>query len=601
MIKINRRMIFCLIYIITLGVLCINFLQLEISIGNASLIHFKYIILSILTLGFVNLFITILLQRFWLGSLLSGLFFSIIAIANFYVIEFRGMPITTQDILNVRTAFEVSRAYRFDISFSACLIVIFSILIIFFSILIKKIECNLEGIGRKKIIVMGISLFIIMVYMYFGYFSQNPIKPENVLSLSWTEGYYNYGYIPCSIEVLCKSIVPVKKPKEYDSTVIEEIVAQYAEEKGVSKKPDIVLILNESFYDLNLLTDLDTDIDVAAPIALYDTIQGYSSVQVSGGGTSISEYELLTSNSMHLLHGITPFNSLEFKDANSIVSYLKSLGYYTLGAHPESKVNYSRGRVYPKLGFDTIKFEEDFNDVEYYESRNQENGGMNLITDFSAYKNLLEWYEEMPEGPRFCYVLTMQNHSPYIFLKKEEMIVHDKTDYGQYDTQIDEYLSCIYYSYKAFAELIEYYKGLDRDVIVCMVGDHAPYFASNIASRDDLNAVERDINLCLTPFIIWSNYGLESKAYEPSSMIYLVPILLEEADVSLSPYYNYMLDIREEAPILTQLNHYINAEHSIIPYMEEEQYTSNEVKKYFFMEYNNILGTKNRIESAFEP
>lgn len=596
--KIDRRILFLRLYCAIIGTLCINFLQFEISTGNTGMIRFKYIVLSIFTIGFLNLLIAILSQRFWIGNLISGLFCSFIALVNYYVIGFRGMPITSQDILNIRTAFEVGGAYSFTVTLRVCLIFLLSILIVCCSILIRKMEHTLKD-KRCKNAAMGIPLIIIILYMFWGYFSSNPIKPENVLSLSWTEGYYEYGYVLCSVEVLCKSVMPIKEPQGYDSSIVERIADQYNDEKGESRKPDIILILNESFYDLDLVVETDCNIDVSEPIKLYDTIRGYSSVQVSGGGTSISEYELLTSNSMHLLYGITPFNSLEFKDANSIVSYLKSLGYYTLGAHPESKVNYSRGRVYPKLGFDVIKFEENFNDVEYFGSRNQENGGMNLITDSSAYKNLITWYEEMPDQPRFCYILTMQNHSPYNFMKKEDMNVYDNKDYGKYDMQVDEYLSCIYCSYKAFAELIKYYETVDRDVIVCMAGDHAPYFASDIADREELSAVEKDINLCLTPFIIWSNFGLESKEYEPCSMIYLVAVLLEEADITLSPYYSYMLDIREEAPILTQLNHYFNAEHNMILYLEGDQYTSNDVKKYFFMEYNNILGKKNRIAAAF--
>lgn len=598
--KVDRRILYLCLCGAVIGTLCINFLQFEISTANAGMIRFKYIVLSIFTIGFFNLFIALLSQRFWIGNLISGLFCSFVALVNYYVIKFRGMPITSQDILNIRTAFEVGGAYSFTVTFRVCLIFILSLIVIFLSILIRKMEHGLKD-KRCKNAVMGGSLIIIMIYIFCGYFSSNPIKPKNVLSLSWTEGYYEYGYILCTVEILCKSVMPIEKPQGYDLAIVEEISKQYNKEKDVSKKPDIILILNESFYDLDLVVETNSDINVSAPIKLYDTIQGYSSVQVSGGGTSISEYELLTSNSMHLMYGITPFNSLEFKDANSIVSYLKSSGYYTLGAHPESKVNYSRGRVYPKLGFDMIKFEEDFNDVEYFGSRNQENGGMNLITDFSAYRNMINWYEEMPDQPRFCYILTMQNHSPYNFMKKEEVVVHDKKDYGQYDTQVDEYLSCIYYSYQAFAELIEYYKEVDRDVIICMVGDHAPYFASEIADREELSAVERDINLCLTPFIIWSNCGLEIKEYEPCSMVYLAPILLTEANVPLSPYYNYMLDIRKEAPILTQLNHYFNAEYKMIPYMEGDQYTSNEIKKYFFLEYNNIHGKKNRIAAAFKP
>ena len=599
--KINKKYIYFVLYALVILTACANFIQLEISSGNESnTMPLKCIILNILTISFLDLFIILILRKFWLGNLICGLSFSALALVNYYVIEFRGMPVTVQDLGNIQTAFNISKSYAINFSFKTHLIFILTTITIIFSMLIRKKEKLISNKKNKTFTIIA-TFLMASIYMYFGYFSNNPIKPSNVLEINWMEAYHKYGFTSCSIEILCKSIVPVKKIPEYNLAVIEEIANQYSINPEKTKNPDIILILNETLYDLNLVTDLNSNIDVTEPVKSYNLIQGYTNVQVYGGGTSISEYELLTSNSMHLLYGITPFNSLEFKNSNSIVSYLKANGYYTLGAHPETSIYYSRGRVYPKLGFDMIKFKEDFTENEYYASRNPENGSMNLITDSSAYKNLIQWYDQMPEEtPRFCYILTMQNHSPYGFLKENERIVHCDKDYGIYDEQIDEYLSCLYKSYEAFAELIEHYKNSKRDVIICMVGDHAPFFTSEIFDRNELSEIEKDLNLSATPFLIWSNQEFKSREYELFSLIYLIPVLLEEADVPLSPYYQYMLDMKDKAPILTQLNHYFDKAHNLYPYMENNEYTLDEIKKYFFMEYNNI-SNKKRVEKAFFP
>lgn len=600
--KMNNKRMYIWIYFLMFLTSCINFIQLEISFRNEiNIMLLKYALLSILTIGFFDLFIILIFRKFWLGNLICGSIFSILALVNYYVIKFRGMPVTVQDIGNIQTAFNVIGAYSIDFSLRLCFIFSLAVIIVIFTILIRKKEKLINNEKSNTLIIGGVFLAV-LVYIYFGYFSQNPVKPPNVLSLSWIEGYHEYGFIPCSIEILCKSIKPLKKVQEYDPSVVKEIADQFSEPPKKVEKPDIILILNETFYDLNLITNLNSNLDIMEPIISYDMIHGNTCVQVCGGGTSISEYELLTSNSMHLLNGITPFNSLDFKNSNSIVSYLKMCGYYTLGAHPENSVNYSRSRVYPNLGFDMIKFKEDFTENEYYASRNPQNGGMNLITDSSAYKHLINWYEQMPkENPRFCYLLTMQNHSPYDFLEENEQIIHSDNDFGKYDTQIDEYLSCLYKSYEAFAELIEYYKNSDRDVFICMVGDHAPVFVTDIFDRNELNEIERDLNMCTTPFLIWSNQKFEPLEYETFSMIYLIPVLLKEAGIPLSPYYKYMLHVMDKAPILTQSNHYFDKEHNLYPYIDNNKYTLDEIKNYFFMEYNNISNTKNRIEEAFLP
>lgn len=561
----------------------------------------RYVLLNILTIVFIDLIIILLLRKLWIGNLIFGLFVSVLALINYYVIEFRGMPVTVQDIGDIRTAFNVSKAYSIDLSFKVFFLLILAIVAVGFSMKIRKGEQKIKN-SKRKTLISGMAFLIVSICIYFGYFSKNPVKPPNVLEINWMEAYHKYGFTSCSVEILCKSVMPLKKVQGYDLTAIEGIVNQYSASPKRPEKPDIILILNETFYDLNLITDLNCNIDVTEPIKTYDMIHGYTNVQVYGGGTSISEYELLTSNSMHLLHGVTPFNSLEFKNSNSIVNYLDANGYYTLGAHPETSVYYSRERVYPKLGFDMIKFKDDFTETEYYASRSPENGTMNVITDSSAYRNLIRWYEQMPEEtPRFCYILTMQNHSPYGFLKEDEQIVYCNKDYGVYDAQVDEYLSCLYKSYEAFAELIEYFKNLERDVIICMVGDHAPSFTSEIFDRFELSQIEQDLNLCTTPFLIWSNREFEPREYKLFSLIYLVPVLLEEADMSLSPYYQYMLNMKEKAPVLTQLSHYFDAEYNLCPYIKNHEYTLDEIKNYFFMEYNNISGKKNRIEKAFLP
>ena len=105
------------IYILVFLTSCINFIQLEISFRTEiNTILLKYVFLGILTIGFFDLFIIFIFRKIWLGNLICGIFFSFLALANYYVIKFRGMPVTVQDISNIRTAFNVIGAYSVDLS-----------------------------------------------------------------------------------------------------------------------------------------------------------------------------------------------------------------------------------------------------------------------------------------------------------------------------------------------------------------------------------------------------------------------------------------------------------------------------------------------------
>lgn len=141
-------------------------------------------------------------------------------------------------------------------------------------------------------------------------------------------------------------------------------------ESASTDYPDIILVLSESFYDFDLVTDLQADTEVM-PVTknLPNAVYGHTISPHVGGGTNSSEYEMLSSNSLMLMPSITPFNWLNLHNANSLVSYLKDLGYSTLAAHPYTNSNYRRDSAWLALGFDETHFQDDFPTKEYYGNR----------------------------------------------------------------------------------------------------------------------------------------------------------------------------------------------------------------------------------------
>ena len=130
----------------------------------------------------------------------------------------------------------------------------------------------------------------------------------------------------------------IEKPEGYTSEIALEKMQKYEEEADLEdkggEKPDIILILNETFYDFSLTHDFSTDEPVTPYLdSLDDVIRGYVTVPTIGGGTNRSEYELLMSNSLYLMKDILPFWALDLKGANSIVSLLQEQGYYTMAFH----------------------------------------------------------------------------------------------------------------------------------------------------------------------------------------------------------------------------------------------------------------------------
>ena len=62
----------------------------------------------------------------------------------------------------------------------------------------------------------------------------------------------------------------------------------------------------------------------------------------------------------------------------------------------------------------------------------------------------------MGKGPRFMYILTIQNHGGYGYLNENDYLVHTQNDFGDYTNDINEFATCMYLSNKGFEELKDF-------------------------------------------------------------------------------------------------------------------------------------------------
>lgn len=563
---------------------------LELGNQNPFLNGIFYTILNILTVFVLQSVIYLIVRRRWIASILTGFPLTVLGIANYYTLVFRNSPISTQDIHNLGTTLSVIDSYSFPLNAFVLGILVFFGLQIAVTIQLfkreKKIKRSLKNTALKNACMV---LFCIL-FMNLVYFAENPIKPRNTFVWSWEDSYYKYGYAASSIEVFQNSVNMIDRPEGYSEKELLKTVSGIKARETGEKTPDVILILNETFYDMRDLLDIETDTPVM-PFVDSLKLKGRAVVAGTGGGTNKSEYELLTSNSLQLMPAITPFNYLNFDDANSIVNYAKKLGYSTWGAHCAEALNYERGIVYPKLGFDSVLFREEFGTAEHY-------GERPYATDEFCFEKMLEDYEKMGDGPRFQYMLTIQNHGGWDINDESLDTVHSLNDFGEHTSLLNEFMSCVKKTDEAFKKLTEYFEKSDRDVIICMVGDHAPSFATEMVDSSSL-----DVTFALrsTPYAIWSNFDMGEKTVPQTlSMPFLVPSVLDLADMPLSVYYEHLLSLRDKAPVVTAFGLYKTADGEVHNYADETAESEN-IDIYFDMVYNNVSDDAKRIRSIFEP
>ncbi len=551
-----------------------------------------YFLLSVITILAVSLILLLFVQRWRYALLGSGILFSAWAIANHYVYKLHGSPLFVAELANAKTAMGVISNY--SLSLSEIPWAVITVVFYYFVLLggFWKLD-KAFGALNWKIFAARLGLLALFICPIYKTLLARDAKVINGVMVTY---YANrYGFVCVAAADAAKSAHPINVPEGYSADKLPEAVAVKAE--ASAEYPDIILILNESFCDLEYYTSLKTDRDYMAPFyGIEGAYFGHAAVPSVGGGTNNSEFELLTCFPFYLVGSNAPFNYLDFNKVNSnAVQYMKRLGYYTAGMHFYSRENYHRSTAYPAMGFDeSILGPQSEISSEHY--------GKVGHLDSSYYRLMESYYDAAPaDQPRFFYLLTFQNHGGYTANDAVYDTVHAGVNFGVIDDQVDEYLSRIALSAEAFAELTEHFSRSDRDVVICMVGDHAPSFINSIDSDKTWpNRTERIADRTV-PYVVWSNYGLDlSSCSSQINLFGLVPQLAEIAGLPMSEYFHSVREMEKEYPILLSDGFYL-AKNGKTGTYKEENVRFEAITRCLYIACNSLVHRDDFIEALYLP
>lgn len=497
--------------------------------------HDNYILLYLLGMGLL----LITQSPKWalrVGSLSAGALY----VADFFVLKFRGSSMKIWDIMSAGTAVKVAGNYIYKVSDD--ILVLFAFLLFIWGVsysfpdLTHKLRYRIM-IGCAGIIYC-ISLYHVITQDEFWN------KMEGVVYTTAFDAevcFRRSGYL-ASLLAQVRDVGRIRQPEGYVREEIEGILRESGENSGLEgKEPHIIVIVNESLADLAVFGDVLKEEPLSYMKSLQsNTVKGYVNVSVIGGGTSNSEYEFLTGNSMaYLPQGMYPFYIIN-KKQESLVWDLRDAGYETYAIHPAAMTNWNRKAIYPLLGFENYCW------IDEFEGAEKRHFG---ATDFETYKKIIDIFENRKPGEKqFIYDLTIQNHGGYEKIDVEEVI---ETPYPV----VSEYLSLVDYSDRDLKELIMYFEKQEEEVLICIFGDHQPMleeeFYEEIFKGKEEGGQENTFSKFKTPFWIWANYDIEEKEDVEISLNYLAGLLFETAGLPKSPYMQYISEIREQYPVLT--------------------------------------------------
>ncbi len=568
------------------------------------------------------------------------------ALVNYTLELFRGTPFLPIDVLSIRTGLNVADSYTFELSgrvILGCILFGLIYLINRHVVNVKAAKLSAKVVSKS---LAGAYLAVVVLTFFFTDISVNTgYKPD-----FWNQarGYHKTG----SFFNFCLNTkyLFVRQPAGYDADAVDDLLYDTLEEYGVDpdgdtsltlltgendytpstvdgQQPNIIYIMNESWADLGNLGDLETNEDYMPFVHSLEenTIKGYLSVPVFGAGTSNSEFEALTGDTIQFLTSGSNVYQLYIKqETPSIVSSVNELGYSNVAMHPYYASGWNRETVYPLLGFSDFISIEDIIDADIlnaYASSNsayefedmlierygQAEGSNMLVRRFLSddydFRYIEQLYEDRdPDQPFFLFNVTMQNHGSYLYSYRnfpEDISIEQPA--GDYP-KATKYLSLVKITDDAFANLVEYFSNVDEPTIICMFGDHLPSiedeFYENLLGSplDDLSTEQEQLRY-ETPFVIWANYDIDEAWVDHISANYLSVLLEQTAGLPMTQYDKFLAALYQEVPVIDAVGE-MDADGNYYPLGVSTPFEEL-LSRYQCIQYNGLLDKKDRRDELF--
>lgn len=560
-----------------------------------------------------------------------------IGIAEYTVLQFKNLPIQPGDLFALGTAAAVgantTSGYTLTVG-TGCMYgiaaLIASLILISLTSRDRKriVEANGEqaacsiwaadGENADGLAKRAIGYRIVGWVLFALFIGQFTIPYANRLGISvytWKPipSYQDNGFLSSFVST-AQLMIP-QKPKGYSKQIadktVKELASRYDEENGEGsaakaardqysqQKPNIVVVMNETFSDLSIYDSIkDAGYDGPQYLkSLYPDSILHGTLQVSamGGGTCNSEFETLTGNSMAFIgSGVYPYETYNM-NIDNIVSQLKGQGYDTHAIHPAAGSNWNRDGVYSAFGFDTFDDEATFTGATRFRNR---------IDDASTYSKTLE-YLNGSDTPQFIFDVTLMGHSGYeTGLVPEDKQVNCTVDGLDEKNQnkLNEYLATSNEEDAQLKTLIDGIKKSKKPTIVLFFGDHQPALSEAIGGEsDDIVQTERQWQTCYT---MWANYDVAGsvKGTElDTSTSYLSALLCHEAGIPMTDRQKAAYLLMEDVPKINVVGAYLakNSKHEgEWENVDAAVVNSESMETLSYLQYRNLFDTGEGIFST---
>ena len=571
------------------------------------------LLLNILPVLLLILLLFFLTKKLFFSVSCTGVVFLFFAVVDRVKVIMRQEPLLPTDLTLVKETLAILK------TFPAYQLVLIGLLLLAFAVLLvlsftKSKKTALPPIPR----VIGLALVIAcafganqFIYADKARYDAYPTVDNPYFQVNQ---YNTKGMIYSFLHQY--NITKMTAPEGYDAKYFAELEDTKWTAPEEKEYPHIIMIMGEAFSDmsenphLNFAGYRDPLQNFKAICSSDNAYSGHIVVPNFGGGTSNTEYDVLTGCSTRYLDNPLPSYNFIHGDFDGMPRQLQKLGYETLSIHPGYTWFYNRQNVYPDLGFQSRYFLEDSFDLE-----TQGYGGyINEVVTMDKIIDTLDTHIKEKDSPLFSFTVTIQNHGPY---EKHygTLPANFSTDVSLDENQTDlltQYFTGIIDADEQIGRLQEYAENSDEPIVLVYFGDHLPGFSNGMEFFDlldypiDANGTPAEqLAVYETPYFIWQNDSAEALCGNISDLA--AELALPENGLMSSqflgttvldlfvpgyesPLHSLNRSLRRELPVCAK-NIYVDAAGNYSEYISEDQ--QKMVKTLQKWQYYKLFDEKN--------
>ena len=476
------------------------------------------LLLNILPVLLLILLLFFATRKLFFSVSCSAVLFIFLAVADHIKVSMRQEPLLPTDLTLVREVLSILKTFPIHhLLLIGLMLVVFAALLVLSFVKAKKAKVAPAPriIGLVLVIACGFganSLIYADKNRYDGYPTvDNPYFQVNQYNTKGMIYSFLHQY----------NITKITAPEGYDANYFADLENTQWNAPENKEYPHIIMIMGEAFSDLSANPHLDFS-GYRDPLKNWKEIcaddnaySGHIVVSNFGGGTSNSEYDVLTGCATRYLDNPLPSYNFIHGNFDGMPRQLQKMGYETLSIHPGYAWFYNRQNVYPDLGFETCYFLEDSFDLE-----TQGYGGyINEVVTMDKIIDTLDTHIKEKDSPLFSFTVTIQNHGPY---EKHygTLPANFSTDVSLDENQTDlltQYFTGVIDADEQIGRLKEYAENSDEPIVLVYFGDHLPGFSNGMEFFDlldypiDANGTPAEqLAVYETPYFIWRNDSAEA-------------------------------------------------------------------------------------------